>query len=76
MGLSAFLRLYGNLFALQNGQVRLKNYQTAAIESREERIARIMREDAERDAARAQRRQVLQNTRLGALRRAYGDRPA
>ena len=78
MGLPAFFRLYGNMFTLQTGQVRLNNYQTAAappVESRKERMARIMREDAERDAQRVRRREEQQRNQLGGLRRAYGDRP-
>ena len=77
MGLPAFLRLYGDMFLVQNGQVRLENYQTAAppVESREERVARILREDAQRDAERAMRRAEMQRDRLAGLRAVYGDRP-
>ncbi len=79
MGLPAFLRLYGNMFILQNGQVRLRNYQSAAApppETREQRLARLMREDQERDAERARRREEQRRARLGGLRAVYGDRPS
>ena len=78
MQLPAFLRLFSSMFTLQNGQVRLKNYQTAAApppESREERLARLMREDRERDLERQRRREEQQRARVGGLRAAYGDRP-
>ena len=78
MQLTAFLRLYGSMFTLQNGQVRLKNYQSAAApppESREERLARLMREDRERDQERQRRREERQRARVGGLRAVYGSQP-
>ena len=78
MQLPAFLRLFSSMFTLQNGQVRLKNYQTAAappVESREQRLARIMREDRERDLARQRRREEQQMARVGGLRAVYGSQP-
>ena len=75
MQLPTFLRLYGNMFILQNGQVPVKNYQSAPVETREERITRMMEEDAQRDREAVRRREEQKTKRLGGLRTAYASRP-